>query len=58
MTLGEPSSTGEEVIELVAGGGGGSTDGLSRYFAPAEIQQILELERRAAVHVKAASTTT
>ncbi|BDA47704.1 Nuclear pore complex protein NUP107 [Coccomyxa sp. Obi] len=56
VALGEPGTTGEEVVRLVAGGGG-NADALSRYFSPAELQQLLELERRAIVSAKANAVT-
>ncbi len=52
VALGEPGTTGEEVVRLVAGARG-NADALSRYFAPAELQQLLELEHRATVNAKA-----
>lgn len=54
VALGEPGTTGEEVVRLVAGAGG-NADALSRYFAPAELQQLLELERKAVVNAKASA---
>lgn len=52
VALGEPGNTGEEIVSLVAGTGG-NANALSRHFAPAELQQLLELERRATVSAKA-----
>ena len=52
LSLGKPSSTGASVIELVAGAAGADA-GFAQYFAPAELGQLLELERRAVVHGKA-----
>lgn len=45
--LGEAAETGQEVIDLVAG-----NSGLSDCFSPAELQQLLELERRALLAAK------
>ena len=56
VALREPSNTGEEIVGLVAGTGG-NADALSRYFAPAELQRLLELERRATVSAKANAAT-
>jgi hypothetical protein len=51
LALGEPQATGEEVLGLVAGSGGGAQlPGLAGHFAAAELRQLLEHERRAAVH--------
>ena len=52
LSLGEPSSTGASVIEVVAGASGDGSS-YAKYFAPAELGQLLELERRALVHAKA-----
>ena len=54
LSLGEPSSTGASVIELVAGAAeDDASAGFAQYFAPAELGQLLDLERRAVVHAKA-----
>ena len=50
LALGEDEGVGAEVVALVAGGEGARSQGLSRLFAPDELRQLLELERRAAVH--------
>ena len=52
LSLGEQSSTGATVVELVAGAAGDDA-GFAQYFAPGELGQLLELERRAVVHAKA-----
>ena len=52
VSLGEPSSTGANVIELAAGAAGDDAS-FAQYFAPEELGQLLELERRAVVHGKA-----
>ena len=54
ISIGEPASTGSSIIELVAGSGAadGSHAGFARYFTPAELGQLLELERQAVVHAK------
>lgn len=54
VALGEAGVTGEEIVECVAGGGG-NAEGLSRYFASAELRQLLELERRAALQATEAA---
>jgi len=53
LSLGEASSTGSSTIELVAGAALGDIEGFAKYFAPAELGELLELERRALVHAKA-----
>lgn len=52
LSLGAVSSTGASVAELVAGSAGDG-GGFAQYFAPAELGQLLEMERRAVVHAKA-----
>jgi hypothetical protein len=53
LSLGEDSSTGSTIVELVAGAAGGDIAGFAKYFTPAELGQLLELERQALVHAKA-----
>lgn len=53
LSLGEDSSTGSTIIELVAGAAGADIAGFAKYFTPAELGQLLELERQALVHAKA-----
>ena len=52
LSIGEPASTGGSIIELVAGAADGSHAGFARHFTPAELGQLLELERQAVVHAK------
>ena len=51
-SIGEPASTGSSTIELVAGAGNGKHAGFAKHFTPAELGQLLELERLAVVHAK------
>ena len=50
LALGEEEGVGAEVVSLVAGAEGARSPGLSRLFAPEELRQLLELERRATIH--------
>ena len=52
VSIGEPASTGSSIIELVAGAADGNHAGFVKHFTPAELGQLLELERQAVVHAK------
>jgi hypothetical protein len=47
ILLGEPSETGQEVVDVLA-----ADEHLLQCFSPAELRQLLELERRAMVSAK------
>ena len=52
LSMDAASSTGASVVELAAGAAGDGA-GFAQYFAPAELGQLLEMERRAVVNAKA-----
>ena len=52
LSISEPASTGSSIIELFAGSSDGNHAGFAKHFTPAELGQLLELERQAVVHAK------